>query len=321
MAHGRQRPSPMNETPLHSFKISDAQDGERLDLALKSLAKMSRKKVKSLLDSGQVFVNNRKVIIASWEVEEGNVIQVKGIDDAEELSADGHYLKVLYEDTNILVVEKEAGILCEKSPIATKPTLVAIINAYFKRKMPHLKHHYLGLVHRLDQDTSGIMVYSKTREANRITDQFKKHTIKRKYLAIVEGRVTSEQGKVQSYLKKSTLLSAGKKVVASTPEAGRLAITQYRLLERYDRATLLELNLNTGRTHQIRVQMASLGHPLVGDLIYGKDFKGPKIFFARQALHASYLCFRHPITGTKMEFRSELPRDMRRLMERLRQSS
>lgn len=294
-------------------KVYSAIDGERLDRALQTLTGLSRKKAKLLLDQGRVRINGRKVIIASWVMHTGDKIEVVS-DEAPGPDAMKHFLKVVYEDAHLLVVEKDAGIGCEPSKLATRPSIVSIINAYLKRKYPHLKHHYLGLVHRLDQDTSGLMVYTKTKDANKITDQFKRHTIKRRYKAVVEGSVKDNEARIESFLKKSDLLKGGKKVTMATPEAGQMAITDFRVLERYEKATLVELSLNTGRTHQIRVQMASIGYPVMGDRVYGNK----ESRFPRQALHASYLMFHHPVTGQKMEFSSELPKDMRKLVDRLR---
>ena len=305
---------------MSSFRVDNREEGERLDRFLQQVTALSRKKVKGLLDQGRIFINGRKVIIASWQVRRGSEVEIRDEAPPHSPKAMEHFLKIIYEDSDLLVVDKDAGILCEPSPLATAPTIVEIINAYFKRKYPFLKTHYLGLVHRLDRETSGLMVYSKTREANRITDQFKKHTIKRKYLAVVEGTVKTEQGSVTGYLQKSDLLKGGKKVKSSTAASGQKAITQWRLIERYANASLLEVTLNTGRTHQIRVQMASVGHPVVGDKTYGKPTQ-KKINFSRQALHASCLAFVHPVTKAKMEFRSELPRDLRRLVDRLRVTS
>lgn len=299
------------------FKVSTGLAGRRLDRVLQIFAGLSRKKAKGLLDQGRVFVNGRKVVIASWEMKKGDRLEIEREGGQTETDAQEYYLKVAHEDADLLVIEKDPGVACEKSLIATKPTIIAIINAYFKRKYPHLKHHYLGLVHRLDTETSGLMVYTKTKEANPpLTDQFKRHTIKRKYTAVVQGRIEADDGKIEGYLKKSGLLAGGKKVQLSTRESGRLAVTRFRVLERYHDATLVEIELNTGRTHQIRVQMASIGHPVIGDKIYGGERR--TIPFPRQALHASFLGFHHPVTGQKMEFRSDLPRDMRRLVNRLR---
>ncbi len=297
----------------------------RVDRVLQTMTGLSRKKVKSLLDQGRIAINDRKVVIASWQVKKGDRIEIQE-EDTPPISADQYFLKVVHEDKDIIVVEKDAGISCETSAVATRPSLVAIINAYFKRKYTFLKHHYLGLVHRLDRETSGLMVYSKTKDANKISQQFKRHAIERKYLAVVEGPVKSEGGTIDSYLKKSDLLSGGKKVTLSTQDSGMKAVTLFRVLERYPQATLVEIQLNTGRTHQIRVHMASIGHPVIGDKIYRAGIKGlsketPAVAFPRQALHASFLGFHHPVTGEKMEFESELPRDMRKLVDRLRMRS
>jgi 23S rRNA pseudouridine1911/1915/1917 synthase len=309
----------MSKKPI--FKVSESLAGQRLDRVLQVFAGLTRKKAKGLLDQGRVFVNGRKVVIASWEMRKGDRLEIEQEGDAPLINADEYYLKVVFEDADLLVIEKDPGVACEKSPISTKPTIVAIINAYFKRKYPHLTHHYLGLVHRLDTETSGLMVYTKTKEANPpLSDQFKRHTIKRKYLSVVQGRIEADGGKIEGYLKKSNLLTGGKKVQLSTRESGREAVTRFRVLERYGDATLAEIDLNTGRTHQIRVHMASIGHPVIGDKIYGtrKEGRGTRIPFSRQALHASFLGFRHPVTHQKMEFKSDLPRDLRRLVDRLR---
>jgi 23S rRNA pseudouridine1911/1915/1917 synthase len=318
-------------TPNHPDKNKKAADiklypvakglaGQRIDRVLPIFLGLSRKKAKMLLDQGRIFVNGHRVVIASWEMKVGDQVEVKG-DSPEEnmISAEKYFLKVVFEDDHLLVVEKDAGLPCETSPIATRPTLVAVINAYLKRSQVHLKHHYLGLIHRLDQDTSGLMVYSKNKEANKIADQFKRHTIRRNYLAVVRGRVEKDQGKVESYLKKSDLLTGGKKVAAATADSGTHSLTHFRVKERYADASLVELTLNTGRTHQIRVHMAEMGHPVIGDRIYGeKRPEAQAITFPRQALHASYLSFIHPVVAGRLEFTSELPKDMRRLVERLR---
>jgi 23S rRNA pseudouridine1911/1915/1917 synthase len=312
-----QRPASPSLSPKIR-KVFAALDGERLDRVLQSLTGLSRKKAKTLLDQGRIRVNGRKVVIASWMMHTGDRIEVISDEGpAATPEAKKYFLKVVYEDAHLLVIEKDAGIGCEPSTVATRPSIVSIINAYLKRKYPHLKHHYLGLVHRLDRDTSGLMVYSKTREANKITDQFKRHTIRRRYLAVVEGRLEDDHARIESFLKKSDLLGGGRKVAPASPHSGQKAVTDFRVLERYDNATLVEVSLNTGRTHQIRVQMASIGYPVAGDRIYGnKDSK-----FSRQALHAASLSFHHPVTGQKMEFTSELPKDLRKLVDRLRLTS
>ncbi|QQR79349.1 MAG: RluA family pseudouridine synthase [Deltaproteobacteria bacterium] len=313
-----------NTPSQNTYQVASLYHGQRIDRVIQSMTAMSRKKVKALLDHGQVWVNQKKIVIASWEAKKGDKIEIRTKEELSEnpISADEYFLKVVHHDKDILVVERDAGVPCETSLISTRPTLVAIINAYLKRRYKHLPHHYVGLVHRLDQDTSGLMVYSLSKDANKIISQFKKHTIQRKYLAIVQGSLKKSEGTIKSYLKKSELLKGGKKVTESTEESGQLAVTQYRLIECYPRASLVELTLNTGRTHQIRVHMASLGHPVIGDKVYGAKPKGDErlISFPRQALHASYLAFYHPITSEPMEFKSELPKDLKKLLIKLRKS-
>lgn len=297
-----------------SFLVETEEAGNRLDRFLQTQTGLSRKKVKKLLDEGRIRINDRKVIIASWIVKKGQTIAIQEAGVLSDPNASEYFLKVAFEDAALLVVEKDPGVPCEPTPQSTRPTIIEIINAYLHRRYPHLKGHYVGPVHRLDRDTSGLMVFTKKKEANRLAHQFKNHTIKRRYLAIVSGRLEQEEGTIRGFLQKSSLLKGGKKVKASTSHSGKEAITHWRLLERYPKSSLVEITLNTGRTHQIRVHLSSLGHPVIGDKIYGER----EARFARQALHASFLGFKHPLTGEWMEFESPLPRDMRRLVDRLR---
>ncbi len=292
--------------------------GTRLDLFLKNrLPEVSRKQAKRLLDAGQVRINGRKVIIASWKLQAGDRVTLATQQDKDPDPA-GYFLKVYYEDPSLLVVEKDAGIPCEKTPQALKPSLVEIINAYLQKIAPSGTRPYLGLMHRLDTDTSGLMIYTRKKEANTLAEQFSSHRIERRYLAIVEGGVAQETGSIRKKLVKEDGKGGRKVRIAGQGEEGRFAQTDYRVLERYSQATLLEVIVKTGRTHQVRVHFASIGHPLVGERLYRPE--GPKstVRLKRQALHASFLGFHHPVTGEKMELKSELPRDLRRLVDRLR---
>ncbi|MDO8461663.1 MAG: RluA family pseudouridine synthase [Deltaproteobacteria bacterium] len=300
------------------FKVTGKEDGKRVDLYLtKVMAPISRKKIKGLIDQGRLLINNRKVVIASWALEQGDRVELLA-EGAEDLSQNQpQFLKVIYEDADLLVVEKDAGVPCEKSPVAWRPSMVAMVNQYLKRTHPHLVAHYVGLVHRLDADTSGLLIYTKTKQANKITEQFKEQTVVRDYLALVEGRVEAERGVLQDYLAQAEL-PGGKKVKLVEKGKGKKAITRFKVLERYSRATLLEVSIKTGRTHQIRVQLAAMRHPILGDRLYGNDSELSKNF-KRQALHATRLAFRHPVSHQKVEVVSPLPRDLRRWVERLRE--
>jgi len=168
--------------------------GQRLDLYLKDrLPEGSRKAAKRLLDAGRVRVNGRKIIIASWQLKrDDKVAIVAESEPAADVSQ--FFLKVVFEDDAILVVDKDAGIPCEESAQSLKPSLVQIINAYLMKKGPPGARPYLGLLHRLDADTSGLMIYAKKKTANRLSAQFKDHSIERRYWALVQGQVDKEQG-------------------------------------------------------------------------------------------------------------------------------
>ena len=291
--------------------------GCRLDLFLKDqLPDCSRKAVKRLLDAGRVRVNGRKAIIASWELKAGDEVKVAA--DAEvDVDVSKFFLKVVYEDEAVIVVDKDAGITCEASPLALKPSLVQIINNYLRENNPEEYQPYLGLIHRLDAETSGLMVYSKQKAANKLSRQFKNHQIERRYQTVVAGAVERENGVIKTFIEKSDQRGGGK-VRVNTKGTGKPAVTEYRVLERYSEATLLDIIPRTGRTHQIRVHLAHIGHPVWADKRYGLQTPKFQRYIKRQALHAYMLAFKHPLTGKAMKFTSELPKDMRKLLDKLR---
>ncbi|HKY61989.1 MAG TPA: RluA family pseudouridine synthase [bacterium] len=298
---------------MESFKVSQSQDGLRLDQYLAKAKASSRKKAKQLIDEGRVFLGDRKVIIASWEVKAGETWSIRAPGDTA-VPRRERYLKVHYEDKDLLVVEKPPGVACESTAQTLTSTLVDDINDYLRRAHPDIEHPYVGLMHRLDRETSGLMVYTLSREANVLSDQFKRHTIVRHYLALVDGRMAKAEGRIESAIVKD-LAAKGKKMksVKARKGAEGFAATEYRVLERYRDATLVEARLETGRTHQVRVHLASLGHPVIGDKLYGS-----KIAASRHLLHSAYLEFKHPLSGKKMVFRSKPPGDFKKLQEKFR---
>ena len=299
---------------MNSFKVSPKQDQMPLDHFLAQSLKTSRKKAKQMIDEGKIFLGNKKIIIASWKLQSGDSIEIKDPNEAT-LPRKSRYLKIHYEDPDLLVVEKPPGIACERSAQTLSSTLVDDINDYLRRAHPGIEHPYVGLMHRLDRETSGVMVYTLSKKANTLADQFKRHKLGRRYLALVEGDVKQNEGYIEKAIVKDSE-AQGKKMKAlpgkksTGPQRAR---TYYRVLERYGKATLIEAQLETGRTHQVRVHLASLGHPVLGDRIYGSKIANP-----RHALHASYLEFHHPLTHKKMAFRSKPPKDFEKLMEKLR---
>jgi 23S rRNA pseudouridine1911/1915/1917 synthase len=287
--------------------------GLRLDLFLKEAAKISRKQAKKLIDEGRVRLNGRKVIIASWELQKGDRLLVADENDNTSVgeAAKNYFLKVIHEDEDVLVVEKTAGVLCEGTKTSLKPPLPEIVYQYLKRAHPHLTHPFVLKLHRLDQPTSGLMVYGKSRRAEPLLEDFKRHRIDRRYIALVEGKVRNEQGRIEVPLVKMPD-AKGRKVRPGGKGEGKFSLTEYRVLQHYPDHTLMELNLKTGRTHQVRAHLAYFGHPVVGDSLYGEK----QNFSPRLALHASDLGFVHPVTKKKLKFHSKPPKEFQSLIER-----
>lgn len=208
-------------------------------------------------------------------------------------------MRIVFEDESVIVVDKPAGMLTIATETERSKTAYAILRAYANGKKPEEK---IFIVHRLDRDASGLLVFAKTIEAKeRLQDQFKDHSAGRKYVAVVDGRVTADQFTIRSYLAENRAMR-----VYSTKKAraGKLAVTHVRVLKRSAKTTLIEARLETGRKHQIRVHLAERGHPIAGDKAYGSRSNPIR----RLALHGAHLDFRHPQTGKRMEFDSPHPK-------------
>jgi 23S rRNA pseudouridine1911/1915/1917 synthase len=226
-------------------------------------------------------------------------------------------LRVYHHDRDLLVVEKPSGLLSvpPKGEDTHKGSLLKEVRSYLKRKHKGSAGSYVHPLHRLDVETSGIMVFALSNVGKQLELQFKHHSIRREYVALVFGRVEKESGVIRRALEKGKF-GGGKNVRTTSKDKGKQAVTEYRVGERYENATLLNISVRTGRTHQIRVHMASEGHPVVGDKKYAENRS--EIKFHRQALHAKMLGFKHPTTGKKMLFKSSMPEDMKKLVDELR---
>jgi 23S rRNA pseudouridine1911/1915/1917 synthase len=212
-------------------------------------------------------------------------------------------IKIVFEDVSVIVADKPPGLLTMATDTERSKTLYTMLRAYANGKRPEEK---IFIVHRLDREASGLLVFAKTIEAKeRLQDQFKDHSAGRKYIAVVEGRVATDQFAIRSYLAENAALR-----VYSTRKsgAGKLAITHVRVLKRNPKTTLIEVRLETGRKHQIRVHLAERGHPIVGDKVYGRT--NP---LRRLALHGAELSFRHPVTGKVVRFESAYPKAFEKL--------
>jgi 23S rRNA pseudouridine1911/1915/1917 synthase len=223
------------------------------------------------------------------------------------------YVDVIYEDRELIAVNKPRGkVVAEKG----KPegTLEEDVRKYLLRKFEGARGAYARARHRLDKETTGIVLLAKAKAGLKLVEAIKDHSMKRIYLAIVEGAVPDEDGTVGTPLKKGDF-GHGRKVSVAVKGEGKAAVTRYHVVERYENASLLEVELETGFTHQIRVHLASIGHPLIGDKVYNPH---GKIKFPRQALHAERVEFNHPVGGKRLKLKANLPKDMDALIDRLR---
>jgi len=283
---------------------------ERLDVWLtERLEGFSRSRVKGLVEAGFVSVNGAAVMKAGGKLDAGDKVvvtippPVPAIPEPEDIPLD-----VLFEDDDILVLNKPAGLVVHPAPGHFTGTLV---NA--------LLHHCPtlsgiggvarpGIVHRLDQDTSGVMIVAKSQRAmDVLTREFSSHrNLRKTYLAITHGAPVPGEGRIENLIGRSPF---DRKKMAIVEKNGKLAITNYRVLAKKDSFALIQCDIETGRTHQIRVHLASLGTPIVGDAVYGFTARDRRLATppARQLLHAWRLELKHPITGTAMTFEAPLP--------------
>jgi len=307
-----------------SAEITPALHGARLDRALAALLPdLSRERVKSLILAGHVAgPDGRPVGDPAFKVKAATVFALDIPQPAPaEAIPQAIDLVIPYEDTHLIVVDKPAGMVVH--PAAGNPD-GTLVNA--------LLHHCAGqlsgiggvarpgIVHRIDKDTSGLLVVAKTDQAHEgLARQFKDHSIARRYLAIVNGRPAPPAGTVDTWIGRSD--SDRKKMAVQREGRGKHAVTHYRTLERLDRAALVECRLETGRTHQVRVHMAHLGHSLLGDPVYSRGGQHKALLgelgFRRQALHAAYLGFVHPVTSDAVSFESPITDDMQQLFSHL----
>ena len=286
----------------------------RLDLALIARhPELSRRKARDVIEKGQVQVDGQVVREAGTAVPAGARI---GWDPHKKaLPRVRSRIPLLLADDHLVVVDKPAGLLSVPTPGATaEDTALARVHDYARRVHPRAP--FVGRVHRLDRDTSGTLLFALTAEARAVlVAQFKEHRITRRYAALVGGEPAGERGVVDVAI--ADVYEGGKRRLARRGEASSPARTHWRVLERLPEAALLELTLETGRQHQIRLHLAHVRLPVIGDLVYG----GPRAARGgarRQMLHARHLTFVHPATGQPVQVESPLPPDFVDAMERLR---
>ena len=293
----------------------------RLDGRIRALRPdLSWRRIRELVARGQVTVKGRVVRDESAEVDEAHAI---AIDPSRPARPHARLdLERLYEDDEILVIDKPAGLLTiasEASRRESEDTVLARVQAYARHL--HGRRGYAGVLHRLDRDTSGAMVLALTREAHAAgRELFAEHRFERWYLAIVQGVPAADRGTIDAHV--SRAYADGRRRLVEADDEGRRAVTHYRMRERLAGAALVELRLETGRQHQIRLHMERLGHPLLGEKVYSDVSSASGISGAvaarRQMLHAWRLGFPHPLRRTVIEVEAPVPEDFERLLAKLR---
>lgn len=297
----------------------------RLDQFLAgALPELSRAQLKRLIDDRHILVDGLTVK-AGLRLKGGEVVSIMVPEPApaESLPQDIP-LHILYQDSDLIVIDKPAGLVIHPAPGHAGGTLVNALLFHCRDLSGIGGELRPGIVHRLDKDTSGVMVATKNDLSHQgLAAQFKRHSIKRRYIALVHGLVGTTTGTIDQPIGRHP---TQRKKMSGQSRQGRRAVTHWRTLARFDqdRLTLLELKLETGRTHQIRVHCSEMGHPLVGDPTYGQknrlqaigdaSLKGLLLRLGRQALHARSLGFEHPVTGEYLEFSSPLPEDLRAIV-------
>lgn len=300
------------------FVIQDSQQ-MRLDKYLtEQFPEQTRSYLQKLIKEGSVLVNG-KTVKSGYQLSAGEEVAVT-IPEPEELDVlpVKMDLEIVYEDEDVILVNKPKGMVVHPAPGHTTDTLVNGLLYHCNGNLSGINGVARpGIVHRIDRDTTGILIVCKNDLShNSIAAQLKEHSITRKYRALIHGNIKTDQGTVEGPIGRHPV---DRKKMAINERNGKPAVTHYQVLERFGNYTLIECVLETGRTHQIRVHMSSIGHPLVGDEVYGPAKCPFKL--QGQCLHAMVLGFVHPRTGAYLEFSAELPEYFQKLLEKLRKES
>jgi len=300
----------------------------RLDKALAEATGLSRARVQGLIEEGRVDVAGRTAASASAKVAADTPFRII-VSAAMPAAAQPEDipLVIAFEDQHLVVVDKPAGMVVHPAVGNITGTLVNALLHHCRGQLSGINGVARpGIVHRIDKDTSGLLVVAKSDAAHEgLAAQFAAHSVHRRYIAVCAGHPSPSEGTVDARIGRSDADRKKMTVLPNNSSRGKSAVTHYKVIGRLDDAAVIECRLETGRTHQVRVHCASIGHPLLGDPAYGRTPKPlrpllERLGFARQALHAAELGFQHPVTGEMVQFRSNLPQDMAELIDQLGRS-
>lgn len=298
------------------FEITPQMEGERIDKCISNYVEtLSRSYIQKIIKEGKAYINDAPVK-SNYKVRVDDKVQFT-IPDCEEpnIPPQDIPLDIIYEDKDILIVNKPKNMVVHPAPGHYEGTLVNAIMYHCHNDLSGINGVLRpGVVHRIDKDTTGSLIICKNDEAHRkIAEQLKEHSITRKYRAIVYGRISADEGVIDAPIGRHP---TDRKKMAINERNGKSAITHYKVLERFEKYTYIECQLETGRTHQIRVHMTSIGHPLLGDEVYGSAKCPFKL--EGQTLHAMTIGFIHPSTNQYVEYEAPLPEYFERLLQILR---
>lgn len=303
---------------MNSWFVEKERDNTRIDKFLnEQMADISRSYIQKLIKDDLVTVDLRPVK-ANYKVKEGDRVEVTLPEPVSlDIEPENIPLDIIYEDEDVLLVNKPKDMVVHPSAGHIDGTLVNALLYHCKDSLSSINGVMRpGIVHRIDKDTTGLLIICKNDKAhNCIAEQLKVHSITRRYHAIVWNNLSEDEGKIDAPIGRHPI---DRKRMAVNYKNGKSAVTHYKVLERFGKYTYIECTLETGRTHQIRVHMTSIGHPLIGDTVYGSDRQPFKT--QGQVLHAKVFGFVHPTTGKYMEFETPLPEYFEAILEKLRKN-
>ena len=317
--------------------VDENNQNKRVDVFLsKYEKKISRTRIKNLIEKGYLKINNLKVLVPSKKVNIKDKIKLE-VPELKKLEIKPYKYKldIIYEDNDVMVINKPAGLVVHPGAGNFDNTLVNALINYDKKNLSSINGELRpGIVHRLDKDTSGVIIVAKNNFAHtHLSKQFNEHSIDRKYIALVWGKLRPQKGEIKTFITRS---SKNRQLMDVSQTKGKLAITNYKTIDIYENSrvptlSLVECRLKTGRTHQIRVHMKFKGNPILGDKSYKKKLKKLKDVdpelneiikkINRQCLHAKSLGFLHPTKNQRLFFESKLPNDLHKIVKKLRSTS